>query len=52
MRTCGPPTRPEVPGRSRVYSAGGDEIGMHSVMPYDGSTKHASPYVARIESAT
>jgi hypothetical protein len=38
MAISGPTATPEVPGFSRLYVAGGELIGMHSVIPYDGRT--------------
>jgi len=38
IASSGPTDTPDVPAFSRRYVDGGDVIGMHSVIPYDGST--------------
>lgn len=49
MAISGPTAMPEVPGFSSWYVDGGDEMGMHSVIPYEGRT--LAPKTSRISSA-
>ncbi len=46
MATSGPTGTPDVPGLVSAYVAGGLEMGMHSVIPYEGKT--AAPKVSLI----
>jgi hypothetical protein len=39
IATSGPQGTPEVVGASSSKSVGGEEMGMHSLMPYEGRTE-------------